>query len=583
MTALAHASPVVLAVSPTAQSMSASASTQIAVTFDVAMDPLTMNSANILVFGHWSGVAAGQFQMENGNTRMRFVPARPFSSGEQVLVSMSKNVRSQTGQTMIHGYAWSFWIKPSAGNLNLQEAARITTRRSGEGHIQTYGAYAGDFNGDGRSDFAVPNELSNDVRMFLNSGNGTYSSFVVYPLPNGDEPSTNDGADFNGDGKLDFAVGNGGTDSVCVMLGNGSGGFSSVRNYGAASGVRGLSVMDLDGDGDMDIVTANRAGDNLTILKNNGEGTFAPRVVVEANGIQETACAAADANGDGILDLFVGAYGSNEIILMLGDGNGGLVFSQKVSAGGKPWKIKAGDVNGDGNVDVVSANSVNNNAAVILGDGQGHLLPAVTYPVGSFPLSIDLGDIDGDGDLDLVTSNYSGASWSVYENNGNGQFINRRTLPASRAGSCSTLHDRDNDGDLDMTGIDEEDDLIFLFENRPPTSVRETELPTQFTLEQNYPNPFNPSTRIQFTIPVGTYGFTSLRVYDLLGREVATLVDGVLEPGFKTVQFDGSGLSSGMYFYRLSVSPSARRDLVPTSQDGQSSAFTETRKMLLMR
>jgi hypothetical protein len=329
--------------------------------------------------------------------------------------------------------------------------------------------------------------------------------------------------------------------------------------------------MDLEGDGDMDIVTTNRNASNLSIFKNNGDGTFQPRITMEGNGSQETACAAADANGDGILDLFVGAYGSNEMILLLGDGDGGLVFSSKVGAGGSPWMIAAGDVNGDGNVDVVSANAFFNNAAVVLGDGQGGLLPAVTYPVGNFALAIDLGDLDGDGDLDMVTSNYSSGTWTLYENDGTGLFIDQRTFPAASAGSCATLHDRDNDGDLDMTGIDEIDDLIFIFDNSPPLSVEHNEpLPEQVELRQNYPNPFNPTTVIRFTIPaVGTSrwgGTVSLQVFDLLGQPVATLVDGMLEAGNHVVSFDATGLSSGVYFYRLTAF-----------------GATQTRKLILSR
>ncbi|MGA9118492.1 MAG: T9SS type A sorting domain-containing protein, partial [Bacteroidota bacterium] len=87
------------------------------------------------------------------------------------------------------------------------------------------------------------------------------------------------------------------------------------------------------------------------------------------------------------------------------------------------------------------------------------------------------------------------------------------------------------------------------------------ELPTQFSLDQNYPNPFNPSTKIQLTIvnprlPYeaqrgGQGQLTIVKVFDLLGREVATLVNEVKQPGTYSVQFDGSHLASGVYFYRL--------------------------------
>ena len=86
------------------------------------------------------------------------------------------------------------------------------------------------------------------------------------------------------------------------------------------------------------------------------------------------------------------------------------------------------------------------------------------------------------------------------------------------------------------------------------TAVKDGEngTPTVFALEQNYPNPFNPTTTIRFSIPhVGTLHATSLRVYDLLGREVATLVNDQLSPGSYTTQWNAANVASGVYFYCL--------------------------------
>jgi len=76
-------------------------------------------------------------------------------------------------------------------------------------------------------------------------------------------------------------------------------------------------------------------------------------------------------------------------------------------------------------------------------------------------------------------------------------------------------------------------------------------VPSEYALSQNYPNPFNPSTKINFAIP--TTGLVTMKVYDVLGKEVATLINEVKNPGNYIVEFDGSNLSSGAYFYKLQV------------------------------
>jgi photosystem II stability/assembly factor-like uncharacterized protein len=109
-----------------------------------------------------------------------------------------------------------------------------------------------------------------------------------------------------------------------------------------------------------------------------------------------------------------------------------------------------------------------------------------------------------------------------------------------------------------------------------------TNLPVGFSLSQNYPNPFNPSTTIRYELPRALQ--VKLSVYDILGREVSVLVNERREAGVHEVKFDGSSLASGVYFYRLSVSPLARRDLVPTDgRDGHAGDFTQAKRLLLLK
>lgn len=99
----------------------------------------------------------------------------------------------------------------------------------------------------------------------------------------------------------------------------------------------------------------------------------------------------------------------------------------------------------------------------------------------------------------------------------------------------------------------------------------ETGNPAHYILEQNYPNPFNPATVISYQL--GQDSFVTLEVYDILGREVATLVKGKETAGIHPVEFNASRLASGIYFYRIEAGPNI----------GQERNFTETKKMVLIR
>jgi hypothetical protein len=296
---------------------------------------------------------------------------------------------------------------------------------------------------------------------------------------------------------VDIVIGNAGNVVLSVFLATGGANYLPGVSYTAGNNVRGVGIADLDGDGYDDIVTANRGGNNISLFRNNGNGTFAAPTNINTVGSQETAVMITDANNDGIQDAFVGCFGSSEMVLMLGDGNGGLVFSSRSNLTGTPWAIAVGDINGDGNADVGAALSNTNRIGVIFGNGTGGLGTVTTYVSGNFPLAMDIGDVDGDNDLDLISSCFGSGNYKVYQNSGNGTFTNTPiTLAASSAGSCITVHDRDNDGDLDLAGIDEVDDLLFVYGNNPGIgiSIISSEVPGDYKLHQNYPNPFNPST-----------------------------------------------------------------------------------------
>jgi hypothetical protein len=132
-------------------------------------------------------------------------------------------------------------------------------------------------------------------------------------------------------------------------------------------------------------------------------------------------------------------------------------------------------------------------------------------------------------------------------------------------------------GDFDWTNVDkfeivsESQDLSgkdFAFDNIKfvdiTTAIDNNNLPTEFLLNQNFPNPFNPNTTVNFSLPQN--GFVTLKVYDVLGREVATLINQQMAVGYHRVDFNASHLTSGIYFYKLEINE-----------------FVSIKKMLLMK
>jgi hypothetical protein len=275
----------------------------------------------------------------------------------------------------------------------------------------------GDFNNDGKLDFifpagVFPNPASVEVRLANGDGtfrtSGKYGSFQTCPnLVVGD---------FDGDGKLDFAAAVTGNSAVYIFLGNGDGTFRRAATYdlpGAFSPV----VADSNGDGKLDLVV-DTTGDGLQILIGNGDGTFqSPRTIVQRRP-KETGLGCGygvpfvvnDFNGDGKMDLAYCSLAYAQIGVVLGNGDGTFKKPVYYHAGTNysTWAFTAGDFTSDGNTDFIvwyfTAPHYHPYFALLEGKGDGtfHRETTVKFPDTFEELGIVPGDFNSDGLLDFV-------------------------------------------------------------------------------------------------------------------------------------------------------------------------------------
>lgn len=275
----------------------------------------------------------------------------------------------------------------------------------------------GDFNGDGKQDFAAANYYTNTVSIRLGDGIGGFSGSTELGMSCC--PQSVAIGDFNGDGKQDFALANLFGNIIDIRLGDGIGGFSGNTQVGVGGGSASVALGDFNGDGKQDFASANYYINTVSIRLGDGMGGFSGSTEL-AVGDGPRVVAIGDFNSDGKQDFATANFRSNTVSIRLGDGVGGFSGSTEVAAGGGALAI--GDFNNDGKQDFAAANFNASTVSVHLGDGAGGFSLSTGLGVGPSPLSIAIGDFNGDGKQDFVTANYYGANASIRLGDGAGGF-----------------------------------------------------------------------------------------------------------------------------------------------------------------
>jgi hypothetical protein len=307
------------------------------------------------------------------------------------------------------------------------------------GGSHAYSVATGNLNGDANLDLAVASDSSNEVTILLGDGSGAYSEPAGSPIttPNVTNATSVAIGNLNGDANADLAVSNYGSNTISILLGDGSGAFSAAAGSPVATGGVGaesVKIGNLNGDANADLAVANLASSNVSILLGNGSGGFtaAAGSPVATGGTNPTSVAIGNLNGDPSSDLAVSNANSNNISILLGNGSGG--FS---AAAGSPrpasgsgdavnlQSIAIGDLDGDADADLVTANRQTDNYSILLGDGSGGFLQSPAsdgFTGGTDPTSVAIGDLDGDAKPDLAFANEGTDNVSVLLNSGTGSF-----------------------------------------------------------------------------------------------------------------------------------------------------------------
>lgn len=467
---------------------------------------------------------------------------------------------------------------------------------------QTYGVIVGvcwgDYDNDGKLDLFLGNRGYTNI-LFHNDGNGNFTRIFSGIQVNEVAKSTSASwCDYDRDGFLDIFVANSNFIKNFLYHNNGDGTFTKVTAGVIATDsywCRGAAWGDYDNDGWPDLFVVADQNDNDLLYHNNGNGSFS-RIFTGAlvnDGLWGVQCAWGDYNNDGLLDIAVTLeHGINRVYKNDGNGQFTNMLILPSFTTYNYYGISWGDYNNDTYLDLHIGTYPVNCSFLKNVSGTSFVNAANEIPSNEVGTDGAWADYNNDGKLDLFVS-YS-PNQKLYLNIGStGNFIICKLKGclsnSSAIGARVTLYSgtlklirevSSGDGNENMLwqhfGLGSKtiiDSIVVLWpygQTERKQVVRNavvntsitidecligiekisSEIPEHFSLSQNYPNPFNPTTTIKFALPTSHKG-VRLVIYDILGKEVTTLVNEQLQPGEYSVTWDASDYPSGIYFYTI--------------------------------
>jgi hypothetical protein len=200
------------------------------------------------------------------------------------------------------------------------------------------------------------------------------------------------------------------------------------------------TLADINGDGKPDLITSVYSTDSIRVQLGNGDGTFqAATTILIAAGFGPAENHLVSLRGTSTLDMIISSFNTNQIAVLLGNGNGtfqAAAFYTVGSGVNTPTSLTTGDFNHDGNLDVAVANTGDNTVSILLGNGLGTLTPlGAPIAVGHDPEAIRAGDFNADGFSDLAVANYHDGTVTLLLNNQNNTFTASTISTGTGAGS----------------------------------------------------------------------------------------------------------------------------------------------------
>jgi hypothetical protein len=295
--------------------------------------------------------------------------------------------------------------------------------------LESYSVAVGDFNNDNRPDIVVANSGTDSLSILFGFGNGTFGKGTIYPIGTDYYPQYVITCDIDKDNQTDIVSVNSRNDSISIILGNGNGTFKEQMIYstGSDSNPYAIASGDLNNDTRLDFVVANEGSDTVGIFYGYDYTTFHSGQTYSNNStLGLSGIVLNDFNNDSFVDIAVIFFTSSKMCIYLGYGNGSFASMMIYSTGNdsQPRGISVGDFNNDGRLDIVVANYGTNNVGIFLGNGNGSFAAIMTFPVGNYanPRAVAVGDFNNDSRLDIVVANYGSNSAGILLGYGDGTF-----------------------------------------------------------------------------------------------------------------------------------------------------------------